>query len=103
MKTTKIKDNSHEPGSQAIPAKALKCLYVPCQHESTDEWKIAPGTARTFHAPRGPKASDELVPEAERTKSTIYWLPNDADSKNWNLECQYLCARIAFCTAKEAE
>ena len=53
--------------------------------------------------PRGQQASDEMVVEAERTKSTIYWLPDDADSKNWNLEGQYLSARIAFRTPKEAK
>ena len=47
--------------------------------------------------------SDELVAEAERTKSTIYWLPDDATDKSWNVEGQYLAACIVFHTPKEAE
>ena len=41
--------------------------------------------------------------EAERTKSTICWVPDDATDKSWNMEGRYLAARIAFCTPKEAE
>ena len=38
-------DNSDESGTQTVPAKALKWSYVPYQHETTDEWKVAPGIA----------------------------------------------------------
>ena len=48
----------------------MKWSYVPYQAEATDEWKVAPGIARRFYEPRGTKVSDELVAEAERTKST---------------------------------
>ena len=41
--------------------------------------------------------------EAERTKSTINWLPDDAIDKSLNVEGQYLAARIALPTPKEAE
>ena len=41
--------------------------------------------------------------ETEWTKSTIYWLPDDATDKSSNEEGQCLAARIAFCTPKEAE
>ena len=66
----------------------MKCSYVPYQAEATDEWKVAPGIARRFYEPRGTKVSDELVAEAERTKSTIYWLPDNATDKSWNVEGQ---------------
>ena len=81
----------------------MKWSYVEYQAEATDEPKVAPGIARRFYEPRGTKVSDELVAEAERTKSTIYWLPDDVTDKSWNVEGQYLAARIAFCTPKEAE
>ena len=73
------------------------------QAEATDEWKVAPGITRQFYEPRGTKVSDELVAEAERTKCTIYLLPDEAMDKSWNVEGQYLAARIAFGTPKEAE
>ena len=41
--------------------------------------------------------------EAEGTKGTIDWLPDDSIDKSWNVEGQYLAARIAFCTPKEAK
>ena len=81
----------------------MKWSYVPYQAEATVEWNVAPGTARPLYEPRGTKVSDELVAEAERTKSTIYWLPEDATDKSWNMEGQCLAARIAFRTPKEAE
>ena len=81
----------------------MKWSYSPYQAEATDELKVAPGIARRFYEPRRTKVSDELVAEAERTKSTIYWLPDDATDKSWNVEGQYPAARIAFCTPKEAK
>ena len=39
--------------------------------------------------------------EAEQTKSIIYWLPDDATDKSWNVEGQYVAARIAFRTPKK--
>ena len=56
-----------------------------------------------MHMVQQHKVSDELLAEAERTKSTIHWLPDDADSKNWNLQRQYLSACIAFRIPKVAE
>ena len=95
------------PAMKALPEqlqpKEMKWSYVSKQAKVTDEWKVAPGIARRYYEPRGTKVSDELVAEAERTKSTIYWLPDDATNKSWNLEGQYLAAGIVFRTPKEAE
>ena len=96
-------DASDEVVTQTTPAKGMKWSHVPYQAEATGEWKVAPGIARCFSEPRGTKVSDELVAEAERTKSTIYWLPDDATDKSWNVEGQYLAARIAFRTLEEAK
>ena len=88
-------DNSDESGTEPTPAKALKWSHVQYHDETT---------ARRHQGLRVGFVSldDELVAEVE-WKKTIYWFPDDADSKNWNLEGQYLSAHIAFCTAKEAE
>ena len=96
-------DASDEGVTQTTPAKGMKWSYVPYQAEASDEWTAVPAIARRFYEPRGMKVSDELVAEAERTKSTIYWLPDDATDKSWNVEGPYLAARIAFRTPKEAE
>ena len=81
----------------------MKWSYVPYQAEATEEWKVARGIALQFCEPRGTKVSDELVAEEERTKSTMFWLPDNTTDKCWNGEGQYFAARIAFCTLKEAQ
>ena len=96
-------DASDEGVTQTTLVKRMKWSYVPYQAEATDEWKVAPGIARQFYEPSGTKVSDELVDGAERTKRTIYWLPDDATDKTWNVEGHHLAARITFRTPKEAE
>ena len=96
-------DASDEGVTQTTPAKGMKWSYVPYKAEATHKWKAAPRIARRFYESRGMKVSDELVAEAEQTKSTVHWLPDDAIDQSWNVEGQYLAARIGFRTPKQAE